>query len=240
MDGIYYDFHMHSCLSPCSSDDMTPNDLVGMAMLGGLNAIALTDHNSCRNVPAAAIAAERAGLIFVPGMELETSEAIHVVCLFREVAQAMAFSDEVYAALPPIKNRPEIYGNQLILNELDEEIGREEYLLVNSTAIGLYDVPPLCKQYGGIAILAHIDRHSNGVLGILGDITPDMGYHLAEVSQNASAADYAARFPFLHFISDSDSHDLLSIAEPSERNFLQGNFHSAADVVDSLEKLLFL
>ena len=42
---IYYDFHIHSCLSPCGDSEMTPNNLVNMAQLAGLSAIALTDHD---------------------------------------------------------------------------------------------------------------------------------------------------------------------------------------------------
>ena len=40
---IYYDFHIHSCLSPCGDDDNTPNNIVNMALIKGLNAIALSD-----------------------------------------------------------------------------------------------------------------------------------------------------------------------------------------------------
>ena len=95
MQGVYYDLHVHSCLSPCADDDMTPNNIVNMAMLAGLNAVALTDHNSCKNCAAAAAAAVEAGIIFIPGMELETAESIHVVCLFPTVEAAQRFSEEV-------------------------------------------------------------------------------------------------------------------------------------------------
>ena len=48
-----YDLHVHSCLSPCGDNDMTPNNLVQMALLSGCDILALTDHNTCRNAPAA-------------------------------------------------------------------------------------------------------------------------------------------------------------------------------------------
>lgn len=231
MKGIYYDLHVHSCLSPCADDDMTPNNIVNMAMLTGLDAVALTDHNSCKNCAAASAAAAEAGMIFIPGMELETAEAIHVVCLFPTVEAAQRFSEAVYDYLPPITNRPDIYGNQIICDADDSEIGREERLLVNSTGIGIYEVPELCDRFGGISILAHIDRHSNGVLGVLGDISEDMGFALAETSPLGDADDYKVRFPFLSFIGDSDAHRLWEIQEPAERCFLAGDFSSAEDVI---------
>ena len=59
---IKYDFHIHSCLSPCGSDDMTPANIAGMSFLAQLDAIAVTDHNSGLNIPAAAEAAKRYGI----------------------------------------------------------------------------------------------------------------------------------------------------------------------------------
>ena len=49
---IYCDLHIHSCLSPCGDALMTPNNIVGMAYIKELDAIAVCDHNACRNLPA--------------------------------------------------------------------------------------------------------------------------------------------------------------------------------------------
>ena len=91
MPGFLCDLHIHSCLSPCGDEEMTPYNLVNMAKVMGLDILALTDHNSSLNCPAAARAAEEAGIAFVPGMELTTSEEVHVVCLFPDVDSALAF-----------------------------------------------------------------------------------------------------------------------------------------------------
>ena len=90
---VYYDLHIHSCLSPCGDNDMTPNNIVNMSLLNGMDMIALTDHNSCKNCRAAVRAGEEAGVTVVPGMELTTSEEAHVVCLFPTVEQAEAFGE---------------------------------------------------------------------------------------------------------------------------------------------------
>ncbi len=103
MERYFYDFHLHSCLSPCADNDMTPSNIAGMGMLAGLQLLALTDHNSTANCPAFFRAAEAVGVIPVPGMELETAENIHVVCLFGTLSGAMSFGEEVAGRRFPIK-----------------------------------------------------------------------------------------------------------------------------------------
>ena len=82
MSRYYYDLHIHSCLSPCGDDDMTPANIAGMASLKGLTLLALTDHNSCRNCPAFFEACNAFGIVPVAGMELTTAEDIHLIVLF--------------------------------------------------------------------------------------------------------------------------------------------------------------
>ena len=79
MERLYCDLHIHSCLSPCGSDDMTPANLCGMAMLKGLQMIALTDHNAARNLPTAQLCADAYGLLLVPGVEITTREEGHLL-----------------------------------------------------------------------------------------------------------------------------------------------------------------
>ena len=113
MNRYYYDFHIHSCLSPCADNDMTPNNIAGMAALAGLNIVALTDHNTARNCPAFFAAAKKNGIIPVAGMELTTAEDIHLVCLFEDIDKALAFNDEVDKHRIRIPNRTDIFGDQL-------------------------------------------------------------------------------------------------------------------------------
>ena len=49
---IAVDLHMHSCLSPCGDELMTPNNIVNMALIKGLDIIAVCDHNTARHLPA--------------------------------------------------------------------------------------------------------------------------------------------------------------------------------------------
>lgn len=66
MRPVFYDLHIHSCLSPCGDQDMTPKNIVNMALLKELELIALTDHNSCKNCPAIMKAAAGTGLVVLP------------------------------------------------------------------------------------------------------------------------------------------------------------------------------
>ena len=114
-----YDFHIHSCLSPCGDDDMTPANIAGMASVKGLSVIAVTDHNSCKNCPAVLKAAEDCGITAIAGMELCTAEEVHVVCLFKSLEAALDFDSYVHRHIMPIKNRPDIFGRQQIMDEND-------------------------------------------------------------------------------------------------------------------------
>lgn len=223
---VYYDFHLHSCLSPCGDDDMTPNNIVNMSMLNELNLIALSDHNTAGNTSAFMKVAQNAGIAALAGMELETAEEIHVLCLFRSAESAERFDREVVApALPPIKNRIDIFGHQQRMDEQDEIIAEDERYLINATAITIDALPQLIAPYGGIAIPAHIDKPTKSILSVLGYIDPSWGYTLLELSKNAPET-FVEDHPELagcRFLHDSDAHYLQDINEAGNSNFLEVN-----------------
>ena len=212
----YYDLHLHSCLSPCGDMDMSVNNIVNMALLKGLQIIALTDHNSCKNVPAILKAAEKTTLSVLPGMELSTAEDIHCVCLFGTLSDAMAFDEYVHSRLYPIKNKPEIYGEQVILNEFDEPVGTEELLLVNASAIPIAEVPQLVKRYHGLVFPAHIDKNAFSILSSLGFIPLEYAFTAVEVYRPEAffAAERNRRIaaPY-RVVTNSDAHYLWDISE---------------------------
>ncbi|MBQ1260430.1 MAG: PHP domain-containing protein [Clostridia bacterium] len=215
MSRYYYDLHVHSCLSPCGDDDNTPNNICGMASLAGLNIVALTDHNTCKNCPAFFKAARKYGIIAIAGMELTTSEDIHVVCLFERLEDAMRFDGHIESRRMKIKNRKDILGNQLILDGDDNVIGEEEFFLCAATDISVSDAAALVKEYGGVCYPAHIDRDANGIVAVLGDIPPDTDFLLYELHFNESIEEYSKRFsiPKESFIISSDAHCLTDIRD---------------------------
>ena len=179
---LAFDFHLHSCLSPCGDNDMTPANLAAMCALAGLNAVALTDHNSSGNCAAFCQAAARNGLLALPGMELCTREEVHVVCLFPDLERAEDFSAHVARLLPNVPNDREMFGPQIRMDSEDAVLGEETLLLAGAADIGLYEVPDLVASFGGLAYPAHIDRPSNSLLSQLGFWDPELKFSLAEVS----------------------------------------------------------
>ena len=209
---FYYDLHLHSCLSPCGSDEMTPADLAAMCALAGLDIVALTDHNTCGNCAAFCQAAQERGLLALAGMELCTQEDIHVVCLFPDPEHAERFSAYVSEHLPPFSNDPEVFGRQLYMDGEDNILGEEERMLAASTDISVEEVPPLAAEYGGFAFPAHIDRPSFSLLGVLGLWDSSLNFPLAELSHSCPA-DFIRRpdLEGLRFVTNSDAHYLDQI-----------------------------
>ncbi len=214
MNRYYYDLHIHSCLSPCADNDMTPNNIAGMAALGGLQLLALTDHNSCENCPAFFEACRRQGIVPIAGMELSTAEDIHLVCLFEHLEDAMRFSDVIKEHLMPIDNRPDIFGDQLVLDGEDNIIREEPRLLISATDLLIEDAIALARQYGAHVRPAHIDRESNGIVSTLGDIPLEYGFDCVEFCDAGRAEEYYARYPSIentrHLVC-SDAHHLWDI-----------------------------
>ena len=220
MPDLFYDLHIHSCLSPCGDDESTPANIAMLAKMLGLNVAALTDHNSCKNCPAFFEAAKAAELLPIAGMELTTQEEIHVLCLFPELDNAMEFDKYVHERIMPIKNKPEIYGNQLVKNSDDETVDIEEICLINATDIDFYSVKPLVKSYGGIMIPAHIDRKAFSLINTLGDVPPDAGFDCVEIKYPEAVENLTAKYPYIGecgVIFDSDAHYLENISMPNNK-----------------------
>lgn len=233
MKDYSFDMHIHSCLSPCAEDTSTPDVMAGLFALSGFDIIALTDHNSCGNCEAFLNACEHYGILGIPGMELNTSEEVHVVCLFPELSAAMEFSDYVYSRLPNIKNRPDIFGNQHYSAADGQTIRIEEKLLISASTIGIYEVAKLVKQYSGAAYPAHIDREANSLLNNLGLWDSSMGFGLAELSLKCPEDFPSGRKDLkgVKYIKGSDAHRIEQIPERPYQ-FMQLESLSAAAVID--------
>ena len=216
MPEFYYDLHMHSCLSPCGDMDMTPNNLVNMAKLLGLDVIALTDHNTSLNCEAAIKVGEQVGLLVIPGMELTTAEDIHAVCLFPDLDKALAFSSYVDEHRIKVRNKAEIYGRQVIMNENDEEISEIEHLLLPASFIGISEAYNKAREFGGICYPAHIDRDSLSILSVLGEIDPYCGFRTAELADITKLPELRKQHPILdcmNIITCSDAHYLENMRD---------------------------
>ena len=233
----YYDLHLHSCLSPCGDKDMTPNNIVNMAKLLGLDVIALTDHNTSLNCEAAIKAGERIDLLVIPGMELTTSEDIHAVCLFPTLDKALDWNEYVDCHRIKIKNKTEIYGRQIIMNENDEETGEIEHLLLPATDISIMNAHKLVSDFGGVCYPAHIDRDSYSILSVLGEIDEHCGFSTAELADISKLDELKTYHPILNklnIVTNSDAHYLENMREA--QHFLELNELTRDSVIEYLNK----
>lgn len=230
---VSYDLHIHSCLSPCADIEMTPNNIVNMSVLNGLEVIAITDHNSCKNCKALVEAGKKANLLVIPGMEICTNEDIHVICLFETVTDAENFSTYVYSNMPLIPHRPDIFGEQIIMNSDDIEISRESYLLLNATNISVNDILSTTNKYNGTAFPAHIDRSSYSVISSLGDIPPETGFNTIEISTKGNIEKMKLLHPIIKdklILINSDSHYLESLI--SEKRYIEIDTLSTKSIIN--------
>jgi len=210
------DLHIHTCLSPCADDDMTPNNIVNMSRIKGLDIIAVTDHNATGNCAAAIEAAAGSELLVVPGMELCTAEEIHLLCYFPDTDTALGFQDEVFKNLLPMKNREDVFGRQIYMNGLDEETGTEDRFLIGACMISTHDAISMARRMGGAVLPAHVDRESFSMLYTFGFIPEEYGLRYLECSKNCSLESLLEERKELErygFVRSSDAHRLVDILE---------------------------
>lgn len=221
MKGCSYDLHVHSCLSPCGDDDMTVNNIAGMAKLKNLRAVGLTDHNTCRNARAFEKVCEKYGIVAIPGMEVTTAEEVHVLVYFNSVDQAEAFELQLDSYRTKIPNRADIFGKQQVLDENDAVVCEYEYLLSVATSLSIEELYQMAFSQGAAVVPAHIDKTSNGMLGILGMMPEKPRFPCVEIRDCEKMESIFKANPILEgvrVVSDSDAHLLWDINE--ELNYL--------------------
>lgn len=214
MNVCFADLHVHTALSPCADGSMTPPVIVGSALTEGLAMIAVCDHNSARNVAAVQEAAGE-HLCVLAGMEITTAEECHVVGLFPDAAAAEAAGDEVAATLAAADEGYEtFFGEQHLLDATGLETGRETLALATATPLSVDAAVALVHRHGGLAVAAHIDRPSFGVIGQLGFFPEEAGFDAVELSRHVPAgSEQEAAFavhglPVLH---SSDAHYVVDV-----------------------------
>jgi len=212
------DLHMHTCLSPCAEIDMTPREIVTRARERGLHIIAITDHNSSENVEATIRVASGTGLLVLAGMEIASSEEVHILGLFDSPDQARCMQDVVYAHLPSAENDERLYGHQIVVSEDNEVLGFNKRLLIGATDLSAHKIVDLIKSFGGISIASHIDREAFSVLSQLGFIPEDLRFDAVELSPLIRRGEAEKRFDTLRkfpSVSFSDAHHVTDIGKRS-------------------------
>lgn len=214
MNPVWADMHIHTALSPCAENEMTPCAIVDRALETGLGVIAVTDHNCAGNAKAVCQAGAKRGLFVLPGMELQTREEVHLLCLFPSVELALIWQDVVFEHLPDQPNRPDYFGEQLLLDENGLNVGEQQRLLLNSTDLGVEQAVHMVAGLGGICVPAHVDRPSYSLLANLGFVPPELPIQALEVSWRVGSEKARSRFGHLGdfpFLCSSDAHRLAEV-----------------------------
>ncbi len=203
------DMHIHTVLSPCGDLEMTPAFIVRRARECGLDMIGITDHNSTRQCAEIRRIGEREGVFVVCGAEVTTQEEVHCLAFMEDDEALAEFQKYLSAHLPKIGNDVELFGYQLVVNEAEEVLDQEPYLLISGLDQSLEEVGREVHRLGGVFIPAHIDKKQNSLLSQLGFVPPDVEMDALEISPRIEREEFLATYPKLGrrtLISSSDAH----------------------------------
>ncbi len=209
------DLHIHTCLSPCADLNMGPKTIVDQALQQGLDVIGISDHNSSENVPAVVRAAQDRNLTVLPGMEVTSKEEVHILAVFDTVDKALRLQEIVYEHLHG-ENNTEAFGLQVVVNEDHDVLGFNNRLLAGATELSVEQVVDSICGLEGLAIAAHVDRETFGILGQLGFVPEELHLDALELSRNTSLEEARRRFPEYAgyaFVRSSDAHSAMDIGK---------------------------
>jgi PHP family Zn ribbon phosphoesterase len=202
---------------------MYPRAVVDKSIEERLDIIAICDHNAMENVRFVLKSVEGKPLTVLPGMEITSSEEVHLLALFDTFDGLMKIQNIVYDHLPG-KNREEIFGCQAIVNDFDEVEGFNDRFLLGAAEISLLEIIHHIHGFGGLAIASHIDREGFSILGQLGFIDPDIPLDALEISHRTGIRDARLKYPELSrfpFVESSDAHSIKDIGRGVTTMFLE-------------------
>lgn len=209
------DLHIHSVLSPCASLEMGPLLIVQMAKERGLNLLAITDHNSTKNLNAFDVVCKENNIHLLYGIEVETKEEIHVLCYFDDLNKAEEFGELIYTSLMNIDNDPELFGYQVIVDENENILNYEHRLLLQRSNLGLTEIFYRVQKLGGFLIPAHIDRAKSGLLITLGFLPIDIDLPILEISKSCNLSALKKKYNLTKntIFKGCDAHTLEEIGK---------------------------
>lgn len=191
---------------------MSPAEIVSRVRAAGLGGFVLADHQSARNTPAAAECARRAGIGFLPGLEVQTAEEVHTLCIFDTVEQALSMTDWVYEAMPKRVNDPETFGDQPVVTWDDDIVDMEWRILAMGCRRTIHETTAKVHELGGLYIAAHVDRPNYSVFSGLGAI-PEGCFDAVEFSRTADKSVWLPRVEGYAVTRSSDAHNLDDVAK---------------------------
>ena len=200
------DLHIHTCLSPCAELTMLPTAIVEQAKRETLDIIGICDHNTAENVIAVKKAGEKIGLKVLGGMEITSSEEVHVLAFFDDEDAIYKMQDIAYSNLAG-ENDEDVFGMQLVVDEYDAPTELNDKLLIGATSLSVDEIVMSIHNLGGLAIASHIDREAFSIIGQLGFIPEELSLDALELSSNCKSSEIdiyrGYGFPL---VTSSDAH----------------------------------
>jgi PHP family Zn ribbon phosphoesterase len=204
---------------------MIPPLIIERALEKEINLIAITDHNSIENIPAVIEAAQGTNITVLAGMELQTREEVHSLCLFNTFEACTSFYQDIFDSFPKIKNNSDFFGEQFVVDSTGDFVSREERLLITSSSLSLKSAFEKVDHYGGLLIPAHVNRTAYGLIQVLGFIPTDIQIEVCEISRHLSLIQAVNQFPELtnycliqggdaHMLEEIQGWNLFSIESP--------------------------
>jgi len=201
---------------------MHPQAIVEKALGVNLDIIAICDHNSAENAPYAIKAARGKNIKVFGGMEITSSEEVHVLAIFDSPDSLSSMQKYIYDHLTG-KNDEERFGVQAVVNEKGEVEAINEKLLIGATDVALGDLLDNVHKLHGLTIASHIDRESFSVISQLGFVEPGMQFDALEVTPRTGLTQARNKYPELSnysFVVSSDAHYLKDIGTALTRIML--------------------
>jgi 3',5'-nucleoside bisphosphate phosphatase len=232
------ELHVHTVLSPCAEVEMIPPLIVEESLARGIDIIAITDHNSTYNIESVQKAAIGTPLVVLSGMELQTIEEVHSLCIFESLEQVNELQKVVSRTLPPIKNDAEHFGEQFVVDKTGEFIRREEQLLIVSANLSLTQAWNIVANLGGVFIPAHVNRKAFGLLENLGLVPTDIPLRTLEISRHLPSVEAVQRFPQLKgykLIKGGDAHRLEELAGFNQFWLIEPTFQEIKKALNEVE-----
>ncbi len=227
------DLHIHTCLSPCGELTMLPRAIVQQARERGLDIIGISDHNSVENVNAVRKAGKAEALLVLGGLEITSSEEVHILGFFDDDNALLEMRDIVYKNLSG-ENDEDAFGMQLVVDELDTPTELNEKLLIGATSLSVEEVVDSVHGLGGIAIASHVDRESFSIIGQLGFIPEELSLDALEISSNCESSEIPNYRSYgLPLVTFSDAHFLSDIGKAATTFLL--NTPSFSEIIMALQ-----
>lgn len=211
----FYDLHIHSVLSQDADELMTPNNIFNMAYLKKLDIIAVTDHNSLKNIKVCYGLSKSYDFLFIPGVEIAVKEGCHVLCYFKHVHEALEFDGVLEKYLKNITYDSDLIGIQEVMNIHDETIEVIPYDLNQTLDLSIHDLKNMLKPYEHVLFYAHVDRKKHGALDFINKVPLDA----IELTDHSDPKDYLS----FKTVKNSDAHTITHLLERTKDNQMELN-----------------